>query len=98
MAWRARSRASMSSTAPVSATVPVPPMLVVLLTMAEEHKDPSVAKFLLDGAGGGREALLPNAVGMEEVRSRLLKKCCRVLACRACPSERSTRAATVCEP
>lgn len=94
----------MSSTAAVPAAAAaaaalVPARLAVLLIIVEEYIEPSAARPLGGGGGGGigvgREVVLGRVVEVEEEVLPLWRSCWRVLACRAWPSERRTRAAPV---
>jgi hypothetical protein len=89
----------MSSTAAVPAAAAaaaalVPARLAVLLIMVEEYIEPSAARPLGGGGiGVGRGVVLGRVVEAEVLP--FWRSCWRVLACRAWPSERRTRAAPV---
>ena len=89
----------MSSTAAVPAAAAaaalVPARLAVLLIMVEEYIEPSAARPFGGGGGMGvgRGVVLGRVVEAEVLP--FWSSCWRVLACRAWPSERRTRAAPV---
>jgi len=81
--------------AAAAAAALVPARLAVLLIMVEEYIEPSAARPLGGGGMGvGRERVVLGRVVEAEVLP-FWRSCWRVLACRAWPSERRTRAAPV---